>query len=37
MEVRRPVVTNNYRLSVDQDRCGLEATRSVNDGREAIG
>jgi hypothetical protein len=37
MEVRGPVVTNNYRLSVDQDRCGLEATRSVNDGREAIG
>ena len=36
-EVRCPVVAGDHRLAVDQERCGLDAESSVNDGREAVG
>jgi hypothetical protein len=37
MEVRRPVVAGDHRLAVDQERRCLDAERSINDGREAVG
>jgi hypothetical protein len=37
MEVRRPVVAGDHGLAVDQERRRLDAVRSVNDGREAVG
>ena len=36
-EVRRPVVAGDHRLAVDQKRRCLDAERSINDGREAVG
>ena len=32
MEVRRPVVADDHRLAVDQERRRLDAERSINDG-----
>jgi hypothetical protein len=37
MEVRRPVVAGDNRFAVDQERRRLDAVRSLNDGREAVG
>jgi hypothetical protein len=34
MEVRRPVVAGDHRLTVDQERLRLDAERGVNDSRE---
>lgn len=37
MEARRPVITGDHSLAVDQERRGLDAEGSNNDGREAVG
>ena len=37
MEVRRPVVTGDHGLAVEQERLRLEAGGGVNDGGEAVG
>ena len=37
MEVRPPVIADNHRLTVDQERCGIYAEGGINDGREAVG
>ena len=37
MEVRPPVIADNHRLAVDQERLRLEVLRSINDGRETVG
>ena len=37
MEVRRPVITDDHSLAVDQERLRLEALCSVNNRREAVG
>jgi hypothetical protein len=36
MEVRPPAIADNYRLTIDQERCGVDAEGGINDSREAV-
>ena len=36
MEVRPPVIADNYRLTINQERCGVDAEGGINDSREAV-